>query len=86
MSPHLFLHRKIRVDYGDDKLTVWLQVPFELGIISRADVTWNYYNDYTNPYSYCLWECNSSLYISSIKLTDVSKKYVKLMLISYCSF
>ena len=64
------------VNDGGDKVTFLAQVPFELGFLSKADVSWSYYNDYTNLYSYCWWKCNYSLHIVSLTLIDVSEKYV----------
>ena len=64
------------VNDGGDKVTFLVQVPFELGFLSKADVSWSYYNDYTNLYSYCWWKCNYSLHIMSLTLIDVSEKYV----------
>ena len=72
----LRVSRNPLVNDGGDSVSFGLQLPFELGFLSKADVSWSYYNDYTNLYSYCWWKCNYSLNIVSLRLIEVSDTYV----------
>lgn len=44
----------------------------DLGLTRCAGINWVYKGDLMDPRSYCLWGCNSGLYLTSISVSNAS--------------